>query len=1581
MNYEELQEDVLKKIKKGTETEIEGSQNLMELGLNSLQVMRLVNQWRKQGIRVSYGELMETPTLEQWYRKIQESAAGIKKEAVKKKAKTGKAFPLTDTQYAYWVGRDDDQILGGIGCHAYFEFEGKSVVPERLQKAWNVLQYHHPMLRARFLKTGQQEIMERPYSEKISVFDLTGEEENKLEEFLLNERNRLSHRKLKAEEGQVAGITLFLLPSGKTRLCIDVDLLVADVQSMQILLRDLAAAYQEIPLPEASKGWDFSDYLSSQEIYDAETRKNAGEYWQKRLETLPEGPALPLRKKPEEIKETRFFRRKLLIKREIWEKLKDNAAKHKTTPAVMLLTAYASVIEKWSVNKRFLINIPLFNRNTEYAGLEEVIADFTALLLLEVDCSGDPGFYELLLRIQRQLHEDMKYASYSGVQVQRDLSRIHAAQQSAAPVVFACNLGTPLINGLFKETLGAFTYMISQTPQIWLDFQTYEDEEGLLLTWDAVDELFPVSMLDTMLDEFKNCLYGLQDENWDRNFRLSADSYEKFSNRDNITKGIEDFHCIFEGFLNYALKNPGKTALVDGEENKKITYGELKDEAVSIAAYLDAHGIRKQPVAISLSRGYKQIAAAYGIVISGNCYVPLGLNQPEERRKLIFEKTGIRHVITESACREEMENTGSDITILLYEALTKARPVLPDVKVTPKDSAYIIMTSGSTGLPKGVEIRHGSADNTIQDILDRFHITEEDTLLALSAMDFDLSVFDTFGILGCGGTLVMIPDHRSRDADYWLDLVRHHEVTIWNSVPVLLDMLLIMAEKHKEELPLKLVLLSGDWIGLDLPERVKHLTHDCRFIAMGGATEASIWSNFQEVTLPLPKEWKSIPYGRPLSNQDYRVVDENGQDCPEFTEGELLIGGCGLGSYHGDERLTEEKFITDGKGRWYRTGDRGRFWPDGTIEFLGRKDYQVKIRGHRIELGELEAAARGLQTVREAVAAIMERRNLVLYVAWKEGEQADWELLKENLHKKLPEYMIPKFYVPVDKIPVTANGKVDRKHLPEPQLKEHPAGESGSTETELSLLEIWKRVFGLDETGVRDNFFDMGGDSLTATRMCSVIQSELKVKVTIRDLFAKPVLKDLADHVDRLRRESVKEAEELPMIIPDPEGRYRPFRLTGIQYSYWIGRKGLYPLGNVSSHCYFEIEREGMDISLVEKGMGRLIKRHDMLRAVILPDGQGQVILKEVPEYKIQLLDLRDFSPEEAQASLQTVRDEMSHEKLDTSLWPLFHVKATAYGKNRMRLHISIDNIVIDAWSTSYLLGELARLYEYPEKEQEELEVSFADYINTMEKVEKTSLYENAREYWQNRIALLPPGPQLPLLQHPEDMGAQRFERYGCRIEENQWKEIKKRAKKYGITPSVVILTAYADILSCWSGSDRFTINITLFNRLPLHKQIHDIVGDFTSLILLAVDRRPEQSFYERCRDINEQLAADMTYSIYDGMKVQRELAGRQPGRGKTAAPVVFTSTIGVTDLDRIKPLGEIVFNITQTPQIWLDHQTREEHGALLLQWEAVEGLFSEETLSAMFERYAENVKRLAGSDEAWMETGENVPEFMEGVL
>ncbi|MBU3186311.1 amino acid adenylation domain-containing protein [Clostridium estertheticum] len=436
-------------------------------------------------------------------------------------------------------------------------------------------------------------------------------------------------------------------------------------------------------------------------------------------------------------------------------------------------------------------------------------------------------------------------------------------------------------------------------------------------------------------------------------------------------------------FLN-AEKYPEREAILwdDNGVTKTMTYGELANKALKLAALLINKGVKQgEVVAITQPRGINQIVSALGILAAGAAYVPVGIKQPKKHRDRIYKIGGINHVIIDKS-QVDHDEFSANIQKIFIKETDYIDSLIKPVYMEASSLAYVIFTSGSTGEPKGVEITHEAVYNTILDINTRFALNEGHRILNVSSFDFDLSVYDIFGMLSAGGGVVLLKEGEEREAAIWSELITRMKITVWNSVPALFDMLLTGSGDNM--LPsLKLVLVSGDWVGLDLYKKLLRKTIECRFIALGGATEASIWSNYYEIEAVNPI-WTSIPYGKPLSNQCFRVIDKLGRDSPDMIPGELWIGGMGVArGYIGNEELTLKSFvIKDGK-RWYRTGDLGRYWSDGIIEFLGRADNQVKLRGFRIELGEIEAALKQYGGVGQSVAIISssgESKHLVAAV-------------------------------------------------------------------------------------------------------------------------------------------------------------------------------------------------------------------------------------------------------------------------------------------------------------------------------------------------------------------------------------------------------------------------------------------------------------------------------------------------------------------------------------------------------------------------------------------------------------------------
>lgn len=1116
ISYDEIYDQIKKLLPQGT-GEIKDTDNLIESGLDSLHIMRLVSQWRKSGYNITFAELIEHPTLQQWQTLLLKSfseISSVTSSATAIDQVKNEPFPLTDVQYAYWIGRDDNRELGGVACHAYLEIDGHLNHPEQLNLAFSQLIQHHPMLRASFTDNGQQQIKAANNNAPLIVHDLRELTAEQCTQRLAEIRKRLSHRKLAIEHSQVIGLELSLLANSKSRLHFDIDLLVADVQSLNIILRDLAQLYrQELPL-KAPNDWNFAHYLAKEQQRKQANYQTSKNYWNQRLTELPVGPQLPILSK--QITKPEFTRRTFVLNHNQWQNIKQQAAKHKITSAMTLACAYGYVLARWSNHTNFLLNIPLFDRNVEELDIEHVVADFTNLLLLDCDYSQSQSFAEQAIQLQQQFHKNVAYSTYSAIEIQREMARFNNQQGIIAPVVFACNLGTPLLDMATSQTLGELHYMISQTPQVWLDHQLYQLEGGLLLSWDAVEDLFPEGLLDQMFNSYIQLLNQFIEQDWQQPIvTLLPTAQQLIRKQVNTVTAPLPSTTLIEPIFAYAKANPTSIALIYNEQG--ISYKELTTQALKIASLLVSKGLKTgEPVAVSLPRGPMQIMAVLGVLAAGGAYVPVSTTQPTSRQQKIFNTAEIRLVLCNQPLFEDSQF--EFISPLLAMDL---EPLAEPVKVDNKSLAYIIFTSGSTGEPKGVEISHQAALNTIVDICQRYHIDNSSCALAVSSLDFDLSVFDIFGLLGVGGRLVLISDEERRDAASWLQLIFEHDVCVWNSVPILLDMLLVVATHDTRTLPLKTVLISGDWIGLDLPVRLAQCCGKLpKLVAMGGATEGSIWSNAFDVTLPLPEQWSSIPYGYPLTNQCYRVVDALGRDCPDYVAGELWIGGAGVAlGYRGAPELTAERFVELNGMRWYRTGDRGRYWPDGTLEFLGRQDHQVKVRGHRIELGEIESALAGLPEIARAVAVTVGMPpQLAAAIQLKQGVNTTEHDIKQLLQQLLPDYMVPTSLVIYQALPLNANGKVDRKTIIS-ELATHTTNvvdkEPPRDELERQLAELWQEVLKCPALSRNDDFFLSGGDSLTATQIIQLlhkrhITSEL---IPLRALFTAPTVASLSDYI------------------------------------------------------------------------------------------------------------------------------------------------------------------------------------------------------------------------------------------------------------------------------------------------------------------------------------------------------------------------------------------------------------------------------------------------------------------------------------
>lgn len=568
-----------------------------------------------------------------------------------------------------------------------------------------------------------------------------------------------------------------------------------------------------------------------------------------------------------------------------------------------------------------------------------------------------------------------------------------------------------------------------------------------------------------------------------------------------------------------ADKFPDKEALVTC--SRRMTYREIKEEAFYISGQLQSMGIKKEEtVAVFMEKGWEQVVAVYGILFAGAVYLPIDIHNPKERVEKILRDSGTRIILVQKQADEQDTEWLHEWDCISVSGL-KNDSEYKAQENKAGDLAYVIYTSGTTGMPKGVMITHHNAVNTIQDINDRYQITEEDTAFGISNFHFDLSVYDVFGILGAGGKLVLPDPECGKDPAHWIQWMNQENITVWNSVPTFVEMLAEYEEYQRQvtSQSLRLIMMSGDWVPVSLPGRIRNLFQNVEIVALGGATEGSIWSNHFEIPEVVPEDWKSIPYGKPLANQKYYILDQNMEDCPDWVPGTLYIAGDGVAQgYLNDKEKTEEKFVVlDRNGeRLYCTGDMGRYWNDGNIEFLGRLDNQVKINGYRVELGEIEAAVSDIFPENRSVVIPIKRNNGIVIIGIVEGKlYYDEKIIKKKLESTIPKYEIPKRIFNINEFPLTDNGKINRKKLAEEYQYEEENNKEKTeitTPLERGLLDEYENILGI-RVSVDKEFFSIGGDSLNALKLIRKINEKYNIVITIKDLYENASVRKLAKRI------------------------------------------------------------------------------------------------------------------------------------------------------------------------------------------------------------------------------------------------------------------------------------------------------------------------------------------------------------------------------------------------------------------------------------------------------------------------------------
>ena len=1049
-------------------------------------------------------------------------------------------------------------------------------------------------------------------------------------------------------------------------------------------------------------------------------------------------------------------------------------------------------------------------------------------------------------------------------------------------------------------------------------------------------------------------------------------------------------------------------------------------------------------VAVIMEKGWEQIAAVLAILRIQCAYLPIDARLWSEHRiRSVLKLSDTICIITQSFLLESSSFAwlkSLDIPVVTVDSLEESiadsiifdseeanRLVESIPRCHPKSLAYLIYTSGSTGVPKGVCCHHVGAVNTINDLNNRFGVGKSDRVLALSSLSFDLSVYDIFGLLSAGGGVV-IPACSSLsppDPGHWYELLVAEKVTIWNSVPAFMELLVTYLEYMNLKLPpsLRLIYLSGDWIPLKLPSRIEEVSEckQLKIISMGGATEAAIWSNIYEIDPDkhVPDGWTSIPYGSPMCNQDMFILNDRMEHCELWVTGSIYIGGVGVAlGYYKDVDRTSSQFVRspfDGS-TLFRTGDLGRVRPGGLIEILGRQDLQVKVNGFRIELGEIERVLTEDSRLLSATLAV-HNNSLCAYLIPRPTdcteEKVDSEVLvselRERCREKLTEYMIPQHFGFIDEIPLSPNGKVLRSALPN-IFSFSSADNSYFSESELAICDIWASVLNIPPSSISldSNFFSLGGDSLKSLQVVAQAKSRGLI-ISVPQLFSNPTISSLAKVAnlkayigpDILGTNSEKLSDAPIFTVDHNDTTYPPdeYPLIGINQAHFVGlytssyvKKGMTP------QIYFEwligdvdhsSDEDGqLDVERFETALNSFIQRHPTFQCVVTNNGNMK-IKTDLPKYRIDNVYQWQGSEELVMKNCEKYRIEMMENAIQVDTWPLFDVRVTHTSDRSSMIHISISLFLLDAMSDLIFRQELSQLYRAPvslpldDVLPSKSSIQFRDYcISLNSKLHLSEEFQRAKQFWEEKILRLSSGPDIPITPGGNEINISvgKFFNQHRWLTSQEWKRARSNCSVHSVTIPAVLLTAYSLALYKWGTASKFLINILQCLRHQVHKDVNKMVGNCSSTILCDIDLDSSLddnnlSFVEAVKRVAKELAVNLEYSSMSGVDVMQEM---NRTRGKTfnvVAPFIFTTPIGVEQgnkqvQSRNWMFKEVFFSERVPHTACVNAIKADPDGSACASLDIIEGIFPTEVSKGLFATYSSILDLMCSKDpRSWTES------------
>ncbi|PFJ19175.1 non-ribosomal peptide synthetase [Bacillus cereus] len=1317
-------------------------------------------------------------------------------------------------QEALWIAHQMELEKGMNNEPIIIKLKGNLQI-ETFRKALTFVVQSHPALRAIFIKKDEKikQLIQKNMDFDMPIKDLTAFKSTEQKSILKKFLESIVNEKFSLEEGPLFKFHIIKLSEDKFILHLIFHHIIYDGWSLGVFIRQLSNTYCELLQENTSLVLE-SPYKSLVEceegFIDSAIYREGSAYWKHYLQG--ELPPTEFPTDFNKMNEQRYTDKNISknINSDIFYQIQCFAKKNNISIYRVMLSTYCTLLHQMTNAEEIIVGIPINTRpHTEE---RNTFGYFVNTVPIRITLEKGETFKGILNKVNKSIHLAIKYKHNSYSHIVKDLNLNKHTHHN---MIYSTAFNTMKIPELkipdIESTVLTDCKRVNPFNMTWR-IMRYEGETENKIEVDYNSALYkPESIID-LVERFIYLLQKLM-----KNVNEPIHSLDLLLKKDHrLYKDINSNTLTYPNSKTIdqlidlqALKSPNQIAISMGD--KSITYYELQQRSNQIANYLRENNIKKgQRVSITMVREIDTIVWILGILKSGGVYVPIDPKFPEKRIEYILRDSESQIIITKKEYRGVIENFAIH-TIYLEDFHYSNSIENIAYTHTIEDAAYIIYTSGSTGLPKGVVVPHKGVINLSYSLMNKFNLDKNDVFLQFATIIFDASIMEIFPILLCGGRMHLISEIEKRSAEEFINVIKKNGITY-----VLLPTAFfkLIADMPKEMLfklnSLKYIFVGGETLPAESVRKWQSkIGVKIPILNAYGPTEATVCTTIYEVKQEIQKEISNIPIGKPIANSKVFVVSPFNTLCPSGVVGELFIGGDGVAKgYINQEKKTEEAFLSFIKSnnynkKIYRTGDLVRLLPNGNLEFIGRKDNQVKLRGYRIELDEIEGTFFKHPEVKDAVVLTYQNDKIVSFYVSKDNTDIKQEDLKTFLSESLPDFMIPNYLFHLKTFPLSPSGKIDREklELQIPSLLENMKNQyiPPISETEKRLVKTWSEILNLGKYRISrdDDFFKLGGHSLIAVQVLNQIQKEFHLKIEIRDIFKHTTIASLSAYINKLLEVS-NDREEYDIQVLQVADK-ECYKLSSAQKRIWFLNKynSINRVYDTPLHIYIE---PSLKKNILQYTIEFLVKRHEMLRTVFIEkNGEPrQVILQSIP---IDLIhdDIEHMTKKEQQEYISKTINQTDHTPFDLEKGPLFRIRIFNLNKKKSYLYINLHHIITDEWSVRNVLDELMKVYSaFAKRRNHELPTisnRYVDYVEWEQEQLNLGRWDTEKSYWMAELAAPLPILNLPLDFSRNHQSTNRGKVFEMKLDNKMKESLKQVCEQENVSMYMLFLAAYIQLL------------------------------------------------------------------------------------------------------------------------------------------------------------------------------------------